>query len=407
MMIENPIYQAFPERLQYCVSKIQHGTNLNSEFLLSSILYASSVAIGNTHKIQLLESWEEACNLYMVIVGKSGMSKSPAINIALKPLNERNRQMAKVYQDKKLYFDLKSKEEKASETPPSREQIIIEDATLESIYRTLSDNKRGIGMCYDEIIGFLNNLSRYSNGSDQQQWLKLWGGAPLNVNRVNSGSYYVHSPFIGFIGGIQPKVLPQLNKDDRDKNGFLERILFVYPDNVKKEPFPLHQTPQSIFDDYSDIINRLLSLEMKDDRNTISNLLYFTKEAADYYQGYYNMITDLINNSDDEDPISGFYPKMNAYCGRFALILQLLYWACGEENKQEVGIRAIKGASKISEYYLKNATKALCKPRNVSLNKDQKKNLAKRMQVLQNYGTREIGNILEVSHTTISKWIKE
>ena len=42
---------------------------------------------------------------------------------------------------------------------------------------------------------------------------------------------------------------------------------------------------------------------------------------------------------------------------RFALILEMLHWACGESQKQMVGIKAVKGALALVQYFERHALK--------------------------------------------------
>ena len=50
----------------------------------------SSIAIGNTHKIEIMKGWEESAVLYLSIVGKRGTNKSHPLSWALKPIENRD-----------------------------------------------------------------------------------------------------------------------------------------------------------------------------------------------------------------------------------------------------------------------------------------------------------------------------
>ncbi|MCK4626637.1 MAG: DUF3987 domain-containing protein [Phycisphaerae bacterium] len=53
------------------------------------LLAALASAIGNTRRIQLKRGWSEPAILWAAIVGDSGTMKSPAMELALKPLRQR------------------------------------------------------------------------------------------------------------------------------------------------------------------------------------------------------------------------------------------------------------------------------------------------------------------------------
>jgi len=52
-------------------------------------LSALASAVGNTRRIRLKASWKEVCVVWTVIVGESGTLKSPAEEIALRPIMQR------------------------------------------------------------------------------------------------------------------------------------------------------------------------------------------------------------------------------------------------------------------------------------------------------------------------------
>lgn len=409
-MINHPIFNALPYQLQDCIGEMQRGTNLNEDYMLGSALFASSTAIGNAYKLHINGNWYQSANLFMVLVGKTGVSKSPALNTMLSPLYKNDKNSAKDYKRELMEFEELNKNDQSSLSHPKRKQLVLEDATMEAIYKVLDANPKGVGLFFDEIIGFFRNMSRYSGGGEQQQWLKFFDGNPVTVNRASSEGYFFDSPYIGLIGGIQPKVLPELYADNRDKNGFLERILFVYPDSPKRLGFPKNQSTQDAFDKYDYIIGRLLELDYDRDRNgdPISHILEFSTDALRVYSDFYAKSCNIVNQKDDGDPMLGFYPKMDSYCARFALILQLLYNACEEEGKSEIGERAVVGAIDICKYFLANAEKVVSpKGAQIDLSPLQKKHMACRMYDLQKYSYAEIGSIFGVTKQSICNWISE
>src|SRR5262249_10752080 len=74
-----------------------------------------------------------------------------------------------------------------------------------------------------------------SKGSDRQFYLSAWSGAPIKVNRRNRPlPLFVPEPFLSVLGGIQPDLLGDLAEKQGRSEGFLDRILFSYPDNVSR-----------------------------------------------------------------------------------------------------------------------------------------------------------------------------
>ncbi len=81
---------------------------------------------------------------------------------------------------------------------------------------------------------WFKNFNRYNKGSEEQFWLSVWSGKAIRINRKTTEPTFIAKPFISVIGTIQPAVLNEL-ADKRTENGFLDRLLFVAPENLKKE----------------------------------------------------------------------------------------------------------------------------------------------------------------------------
>jgi hypothetical protein len=90
--------------------------------------------------------------------------------------------------------------------------------------------------------------------------------------------------------------------------------------------------------------------------NIQPEILRFSRNAKDMLFEWQKRNADQFNSTED-DTISGIYSKLEMYVARFALILELLQWACGEGNKETVGVKAISGAIKLVEYFKRSAIK--------------------------------------------------
>jgi len=412
--MHNEIFEAFPKPIQDFTMEAKVGLNFPTEYVLGSILYTASVAIGNTHLVRVKNGWHEGANLFMAIVGETGVAKSHAISLALKPLFDKNQALFKVYKDRMREYEQcsKGKKEEISDSisEPHLEQVLADDATLEAIYRIHHHNPRGIGLYFDEFRAWFNNMGKYNKGSDQEVWLKIFSQKPIIVNRVSSSPISLMSTHISVIGGIQTDLLNTLFKDDRDKNGFIERILFVTSPDSKKEPFSEADMPKSVLANYAQLINNLLEAPLQRDANsnTTPKLLELSPAARQLYIDYYNLNATIVNSETVCSRLKGFYAKFDTYTLRFALILQMLYWTCGEESNDNIGERAMRGAVNLSKFFLSNAQEVIEKTSHpVKLTNDHRKLLAIELAKRNEMSYREIGAIIGVSHETIRKWTKE
>jgi len=353
----------FPLHIQRIITATNESLNFPIDFTGASILFAVSVAVGNTFKVEIKKEFEQNAVIYLAIVGRAGTNKSHPLSFALKPIEARDNLKFQKYQKEKQEFDSianlskKEKEQQGQEelVKPIWEQHLVTDFTPESITDVLTFNKRGIGVYSDELASWFKNFNRYSNGSEEQFWLSVWSGKSLRINRKTSEPIYLPLPFISVAGTIQPGILNELAKD-RTENGFMDRLLFVVPKNLKKEYWSEKELNPVISDNWDKIITNLLNLTAP--QNEIQNIqpeiLKFTPEAKKVLFDWQRKITDISNNTQNEALI-GIYAKIEMYAARLSLILEMMRFACGESDKKAIGIKAVQGALKLVEYFKDSA----------------------------------------------------
>ena len=153
------------------------------------------------------------------------------------------------------------------------------------------------------------------------------------------------------IGTVQPAVLEQLALN-RTENGFIDRLLFVVPDNLQKEYWSEKELDSEINQEWQTVLENLLNLEF----SGMPEVLEFSPEArAEMFQFNRNL-TDLCNQTEN-DAIKGIYAKIEQYALRFALLLEMLRYACGESDKKEISLQSVQGAVKLVEYFQNTAIK--------------------------------------------------
>lgn len=357
--------EVFPKCVQEIINSTNNCLNYPIDFISSSLLYAISVSLGNTCKVEVRTGWQENAVLYLSLVGRAGTNKSHPITFALKPIELSDNFNLKTYiEDLKQYnqnvkLTKKEREEAGISEPikPICEQYIVSDFTPESLAEIHKHNIKGIGVYADELASWFKNFNRYNKGSEEQFWLSNWSGKPIRINRRTTESTYIPLPFISVIGTIQTGVLNEL-ANNRTENGFLDRILFVVPDTLKKEYWTDMELNQEIIDSWQKIIESLLNLPLILDElyNPNPKILKFTPEAKQHLYKWQKELTDLSNKTENE-AINGVLAKLEVYAIRLSLILQMMNYACNTDNNEAIGIEALKGALKLVEYFKNTAIK--------------------------------------------------
>lgn len=392
--------EVFPIRIQNIIAETNQNLSFPIDFIGSSMIYAVSIAIGNTHKVEVKRSWTESAVIYLAIVAKAGTNKSHPLSFALKPIIERDKSTYRDYEKLKLEYDQavnltkKERELQVIDEPvkPVWEKFLLSDFTPEALAEVHKFNKRGVGVYVDELAGWFKNFNRYNKGSEMEFWLSVWSGKPINIDRKTGEPVFIPMPFISVGGTIQNGVLSELSKDNRTQNGFIDRILFVIPDNIQKTYWNDRDLSQGVTDDWHKIISNLMDIKISNDDtlNPIPEILRFSSEAKQILFTWQKQNTDQ-SNAEDNETIGGIYSKLEMYAIRLSLILELMSYACGESNKEEISVQSIKGAIKLIEYFKNSAIKVHSIISNTSPLEKHPSNKKELYECLPDQFTTEIG----------------
>jgi hypothetical protein len=370
-VFEDPIFplQVFPEIIQEIVKNAKTSLNYPEAFTASSMLFATSVAVGNTCRVKIKNGFEQSAIIYLCLAAPSGSVKSHPLEFALKPLQIADEKSFVHYQKKMAEYlsakeNLKADKDAQTETETSSKPVwiknLISDYTLEALYSVHSHNRRSIGVYIDELAGWFKNFERYNKNSQQEFWLSAWSGKAISIDRKMTEPFLISHPFISVAGTIQTGLLAEIAKENRDKNGFIDRMLFVLLQNLKKEGWHDKEMPEELIERYHQIIQNLLVLShLFDDNCEIQTvLLKFSVEARMELFNWVNMVnTPMVNETHDEE-MKGIYTKLEIYVPRFALLLHLLDWATQNKDNPSVTIelKSVQGAIELAEYFRKTAT---------------------------------------------------
>lgn len=358
--------EVFPKSIQQIIGSTKQCLNFPTDFTGASILFAVSLAIGNTYRILVSNGWEENAVLFIANVGRPGTNKSHPLSFILQPIFDRQGKTYTEYEKKKKEFDKVfklSKDERNQQgydepVRPFWEKYTITDYTPEALNEVHKHNKRGIGVYSDELAGWLKNFNRYHKGAEQEFWLSVWSNKTINIDRITKEPIYIPYPFIPVVGNIQPSILFELSKNSRAQNGFIHRLLFAFPEGLEKLCWSDMKLKPVVAENWKQIISNLLDLPLALNENQVPNpaVLSFNQEASNKIKEWQKHNTNLCNSAEDES-LEGIYTKLEIYAIRFSLILEMLRFACGEGDKQSIGIEAVTGAIQLVEYFRVTAVK--------------------------------------------------
>lgn len=360
---------AFPKKIQEMAKVLVEYENYNQDYLLVSMLSAVATAIGNTCQIRIKGCWTSSPILYVILVGRPGVGKTPPLDFAFKPIRAHDYKLLKKYKGDDEAYSLFMEKRKSrkftysqSEIPeiPLLQRTVISDFTPEALMQAHNVNQRGIVAFVDEIMGMFNTVNQYSKGQLIEQLLTAHSGKPLDITRCSLDiPIHIEQPCINIIGTTQTKRVHELVDKGYGDNGLIDRILFAYPKRHTISPWQLHGTESNYdgrecFDLWADVVEKILALPCQYDDETgmvIPTIINFTADAQQHFFDWRNRTVDYINSIKDDALIDGRIMKTHLNTARLALVIQMMRWACGEADNDNVDIDSVKAAIELGEYF--------------------------------------------------------
>jgi hypothetical protein len=430
----------FPANIQTYMMECHRTLNSSIDYMGCSMLWLLSIIIGNSIKIQVKTGWIESSTLWMAIVGRPGVGKTPNINNIIFPLQKANNNEIKTYIKRmdafRAYMDMDKKDREFEEklSKPNKTQFIASDITLEALVELHEENKNAVGVFKDELAGWLKDMNKYRAGSDLEFWLSSWSNKGVALNRKTSKSSFVESPIIPILGGIQPGILNQFFTEENKDNGFIDRILTCFPD-VDVEMYNENEMDEQLLEQYENFILAMYDhvkrkLVHYDNENQIESLIAkFTPGAKKQWQRIHDEITAMQNSPMENEYMKSMLPKQKSYIPRFALLINTLDYLEHEIHKDDkvdplnypcfehvIAEESVLKAERLSKYFINMAKKVklkssetfeLKKVMAVNKNKSKKDQIVELFKVHPEFNRSEAADILGVSRQTIKNWLKE
>ena len=218
----------FPQTVQSVILDMDRYENYKTEFIATAMLSAVSAALGDTYRIRIKGEWQSNAALYIILVGRPGLGKTPPLEAAYRPIRKHDYSLFKAYEAELEAW--KAAGESGEKKPRAAGVPSCPTSPPESLLLTHNNNPRSVVILVDEIMGMFNSANRYTNGQLIEQLLTAWSGGALDVTRVsNTIPVHIEQPCINIIGTTQTKRVHELLTKGFEENGLLDRILFVLP----------------------------------------------------------------------------------------------------------------------------------------------------------------------------------
>lgn len=347
--------EVLPKKVQEIVRETHLHQNFPIDYIAPCLLFVAALSCGNAAVIEMQTGWKEKPLLYLAIVGGRGTNKTSCFDFALAPIREKDDQEYERYVSEKALYDAEFlkplKERNPKLEMPMYQQYILSDFTPEVLVRQHKANPRGLIVFFDELIGFIYSFNKYRSGADEQMWTQLFAGGGVTVNRVGADPVKINDTCIGVFGGIQPEILVSFAKG-KIQNGFVDRWLFAFPEKVPYPKFNDIDIDERIAQSWNKIIQRILSLPFEGTPKVVK----LSPGAKALYKEWFDNLSDQKNNGGSS--FAGLATKMDRYCGRFALVLEVLKFGCKQSKLLDISEDSMRGAIALSYYFIACGIKA-------------------------------------------------
>ena len=366
--------EALPEPVRSFVIAGAKSLGCDESFVALPVLAMLGASIGNTRRLRVKRGWTEPPILWTVIIGNSGSCKSPAIELGLKPVRERQLDAFRVYTDEMAQHradelehvkavDAWKRSKGAGEPPtspsePVAERFLADDTTVESLAGLLRNQPRGLLVARDELAGWMSGFDRYTNGKggDVAKWLEMFGGRSIVIDRKTGEprTLFIPRAAVCLTGGIQPETLKRCLVQSHVENGLAARLLFAFP-----PPRPRRWTEAEVDEQleakFDHVVETLLSLPFGLDPSgePEPKLVTLSPEAKQRFQQFVNEHGE--EHAELTDDLSAAWSKLEGYVARFALILHLARAATGEVDETVVDLTSLEAGIVLSRWFGREA----------------------------------------------------
>ncbi|MBG7611049.1 DUF3987 domain-containing protein [Polaribacter sp. BAL334] len=335
----------FPQEIQSLIKNAEETVGFNPDFFSAGILSICATAIGTS--VSLFNgSYPSQPILWLAIIGRSGIGKTHPLKFSKKPIEEKDKKSYEEFIKLEESYELEEKKGKK----PIYIKSILTDFTIEKLTETLKYNPKGALIFKDELIGWINSFDQYKNGGDQQKYIESWNGDVVTADRVSKSPARVEKSNVNIIGGLQPRRLKELALNGRDDDGFLPRMLLIYPTNIKPNLFTGKNIEPQHIENYSRLINNLFDVS--------ETTLRINENQIKIYQDWQHK---AVKNSYDDDVETCIQAKLESYVWRLALVIEMIFQATENEFRDTISDNSLIKAIKLVEYFRMNALKVFDK----------------------------------------------
>jgi hypothetical protein len=319
---------ALPEPIRQYVGDAAAAIGCDPAFIAVPMLAAIAAAIGNTRRVKLKRNWTEPAVIWAAVVAESGTHKSPCLELALAPVRQRQTDAFREWRD--AINDYKKQDSEKRGKPPVCKRFLVSDTTVEALSVIHQDTPRGLMLVRDELGGWLGGMDAYrpkGKGGDVPHFLEMHRAGPLLIDRKSDRENPIHIPnaAVSIAGTIQPETLRRALGREHFEDGLAARFLLTMPSRQRRQ-WSEREIGADVQKAVARVFSRLYGLGFDPAHNDYRpTVLPLSKKAKDAWVAFYD--AHASEQADLEGDLAAAWSKLEAYCARLALVIELVKWA--------------------------------------------------------------------------------
>lgn len=331
--------EVFPPFLQTYVSNLNEDFGSSIDHLAGGILFATSVAIGRSHLLELLPGSRFSGHLFLAIAGPPNTNKSAALNWPLETILDRDSQ---AFLDYERALNASPENYRKVGKRFHRPAFLIKTIEPDIAASVHQDNLRGLGLYQLNLAHWIWSMSRKK---EKAFWSAVWSDSPIDRKLKGGRELYILHPHISVGGILRTEALAELKRAKYLNEALADRLLFVYPDQQEKPLWTLYSTPDQQHAQFRAGINTLMDLSF-DEKTNQPQLIKLGKASRGMLRDFLNRERLSRNLQQANRPI-----LCETYTMRFCLLLQLLWWVFEGIDKDTVKPKMVMRAIQLKEYF--------------------------------------------------------
>lgn len=344
----NEIVDSFPYQIKNLIEDNFKHKRIPKEYLFSSILFAFSNACGLAFSINSM-NYTNYANLFLVIIGSRGDTKSAPMDIATIPLN---------FHDNEKYRDYTDVNDHVNDpnNKPTRKRLLIQNASIESMKFEHSKNPYSIGIYYDEFMYVFEKManSKSPDGADLRSFLLSgFNNGFIDISRRTTDNFRMEQTFVTLLGSVQTQFTSKLFANGNLESGLIDRLLFT-PKLTTNPKLSKVKINKNVLDSYNILVNNLLSSRNQTENfskvKTIEIKLQLETEQKIY--DYTQTLIDLQEKSDEI--IKAYLAKLMIYIHKLTLLVHLINNSQNSNFETSIEPKSADIAIIICEFYFNN-----------------------------------------------------